>query len=196
MYQSPFCPLLPIKWMLCKKTLFFSTTCVCVFYFFSHTPKAKTQILFFLLRVGGDIICKKLMMGILAFNSIYPTTTLEVFHINLYLFQKCWNFQFYFIFPQVAKKIWKKILNIQKNSIWLRWFFKLFIYLFDKHFLKLATKVFFYKKLINYLTNIGSTCQGITIYDIIIRCKNKSPSQKNNLRGILEKIYLFKVFIF
>jgi len=23
------------------------------------------------------------------------------------------------------------------------------------------------------LTNIGSTCQGITIYDIIIKCKNK-----------------------
>jgi hypothetical protein len=49
MYQSPFCPLLPIKWMLCKRALFFSTTCVCilcvcVFYFF-HThqrPKPKT----------------------------------------------------------------------------------------------------------------------------------------------------------
>jgi hypothetical protein len=25
-----------------------------------------------------------------------------------------------------------------------------------------------------YLTNIGSTCQDITIYDIIIRCKNNS----------------------
>ncbi len=44
------------------------------------------------------------------------------------------------------------------------------------------------------MTNIGSTCQGITIYDIIIRCKNKShPSKKNNLEGIVEKIYLFKV---
>jgi len=48
---------------------------------------------------------------------------------------------FYFFSPQVTKKIWKKILNIQENSIWLKWFFKLFIYLFDKHFLKLVTKV-------------------------------------------------------
>jgi hypothetical protein len=55
----------------------------------------------------------------LAFNSIYPTTT----------------------FPQVTKFFWKKILNIQENSIWLKWFFKWFIYLFEKHFLKLATKV-------------------------------------------------------
>jgi hypothetical protein len=51
--------------------------------------------------------------------------------------------------------------------------------------------MFFFKKLINYLTNIGSTCQGITIYDIIIRCKNKPPppptQKKNNLGGILEK---------
>jgi hypothetical protein len=81
------------------------------------------------------------MMGILAVNNIYPATTLAVFHTNLYIFQKCWNFQFFFFFPQVTKKLWKKILNVQENFIWLKWFFKLFIYLFDKHFLKLVTKV-------------------------------------------------------
>jgi hypothetical protein len=56
--------------------------------------------------------------------------------------------------------------------------------------------MFLKKKLINYLTNVGSTCQGITIYDIIIRCKNNPlpPKTKNNLKGILKKIYIFKVF--
>jgi hypothetical protein len=53
--------------------------------------------------------------------------------------------------------------------------------------------MFFQKKLISYLTNIGSTCQGIIIYDIIIRCKNKSrPPKKTIWGGIIEKIYLFK----
>jgi hypothetical protein len=144
MYQTPFCPLLPIKWMLCKKALSSFATCVCVcvcvFYFFHTHQRPKPKTFFFLLGVGGDIIWRE-MMGILAFNSIYLTTTLEVFHINLYFFQKCWNFQFLFFFPQVTKKFWKKILNFQEISIWLKWFFKLFIYLFVKHFLKLATKV-------------------------------------------------------
>ncbi len=46
------------------------------------------------------------------------------------------------------------------------------------------------------MTNIDSTCQGITIYDIIIRCKKNPPPPphpQNNWGGILEKIYLFKV---
>jgi len=45
--------------------------------------------------------------------------------------------------------------------------------------------MFFFLKLINYLTNIGSTCQGITIYDIIIRCKNKySPPPTKTILGV------------
>jgi len=31
------------------------------------------------------------MMGILAFNNIYPNTTLAVFHINLYFFSEMPN---------------------------------------------------------------------------------------------------------
>jgi hypothetical protein len=55
--------------------------------------------------------------------------------------------KFILFIPQVTKKFWKKILNTQENSIWSKWFFNLFIYLFDKLFLKLATKIcvfFFY----------------------------------------------------
>jgi hypothetical protein len=40
--------------------LFFSTTYVCVYvFYFFHTPKAKTQNLFLLLGMGGEIICKR-----------------------------------------------------------------------------------------------------------------------------------------
>ncbi len=64
------------------------------------------------------------------------------FSILIYIFfRNVEIFNFFFFFPQVIKKFWKKILNIQENSIWLKWFFKLFIYLFDKHFLKLPIKV-------------------------------------------------------
>jgi hypothetical protein len=43
----------------------------------------------------------------------------------------------------------------------------------------------FFILITNYLTNIGSTCQGITIYDIIIKCKNKlpPPPQKKQFGG-------------
>jgi hypothetical protein len=44
------------------------------------------------------------MMGILAFNSIYPTTTLAIFHTNLYIFRNVEIFNFLIFFPQVTKK--------------------------------------------------------------------------------------------
>ncbi len=102
-------------------------------------------------------------------------------------------------FSSSNKKILKENIEHSRKFYLVEMIFELFIYLFDKLFLKLATNVcFFFFKLINYLTNIGSTCQGITIYDIIIRCKNNPPPTppKNKLGGILEKIYLFKVLFF
>jgi len=53
------------------------------------------------------------VMGILTFNSICPNTTLAIFHTNLYFFQKCWNFQFFFFFPPSNKKILKE--NIEHS---------------------------------------------------------------------------------
>ncbi len=93
--------------------------CVCVFYFFHTHQSPKLKTFFFFWGWVGTSFAREIDDNILAFNSIYPTTT----------------------FPQVTKFFWKKILNIQENSIWLKWFFKWFIYLFEKHFLKLATKV-------------------------------------------------------
>jgi len=67
------------------------------------------------------------------------------------------------------------------------------IYLTNIFWSFLLRYVFF--KLINYLTNIGSTCQDITIYDIIIRCKNKHPPlPKNDLGGIQKKSTYSKFF--
>jgi hypothetical protein len=42
------------------------------------------------------------MMGILAFNRIYLTTTLAVFHTNLYIFSEM--LKFILFIPQVTKK--------------------------------------------------------------------------------------------
>jgi len=115
--------------------------CVCVI-FFSHTPNAKTQNLFFLLGVGGYIICKRDKWWVYWFLIVYTLPLPWQFSTLIYIFSEMLKFLiFNLFFPQVTKKFWKKILNIQKNSIWLKWFFKWFIYLFDKHFLKLAIKV-------------------------------------------------------
>jgi hypothetical protein len=90
--------------------------------------------------------------------------------------------------PQVTNKFWKKILNIQENSIWLKWFFKLFIW---QTFFEACYQGMFFLKLINYLTNIG-----ITIYDIIIRCKvNPSPPKKKNFGGYPRKNLPIQIFL-
>ncbi len=104
MYQSPFCPLLPIKWMLCKKALFFSTTCVCIlcvcFIFFTHT-KGQNPKPFFFLGVGGNIICKRDRWWVYWLLIVY-TLLLSTL---IYIFLKNVEF-FYFklFFPQVTKK--------------------------------------------------------------------------------------------
>ncbi len=113
--------------------------CVCVL-FFSHTPKAKTQNFFFLLGMGGNIICKRDRWWVYWLLIVYTLLLPSQFFTLIYIFFRMLKFSNYF-FPPSNKKFWKKILNIQENSMWLKWFFNLFIYLFDKHFLKLATKV-------------------------------------------------------
>jgi hypothetical protein len=121
MYQSPFCPLLPIKWMLCKKALFFSTTCVyivcvcvCVL-FFSHTPKAKTQNLFFLLRLGGDIICKRdrwwVYWLLIVYTLLLPWqffTLIYIFFINVEIsnFLFGWNDFLNYLFIYLTNIFW------------------------------------------------------------------------------------------
>jgi len=162
MYQSPFCPLLPKKWMLCKKPLFFFTTCVCilcmyVFYFF-HThqrPKPKTQNLFFLLGVGGDIICKRDRWWVYWFLIIYTLLLPWQFSTLIYIFfRNVEIFNFLFNFPSSNKKILKENIEHSRKFYFVEIIFQI-IYLFiDKHFLKLATKVcsFFFNWLIIWQT--------------------------------------------
>jgi len=141
--------------------------CVCVL-FFSHTPKAKTQNLFFLLGVGEDIICKRHRWWVYWVLIIYTLLLPWQFSTLIYIyFKNVENFNVLVFFPQVTKKFWKKILNIQEILFGRNDFSNyLFIYLTNIFWSLLPRYVLFLKKLINYLTNIGSTCQGITIYDI------------------------------
>jgi hypothetical protein len=125
-----------------KRHSFFSTTCVCIYcvcvcvLFFSYTPKAKTQNLFFLLGVAGDIICKRDRWWVYWLLIVYTLLLPWQFSTLIYIFfRNVENFNFQFIFPPSNKKILKE--NIEH----LKWFFKWFIYLFDKYFLNLATKV-------------------------------------------------------
>jgi hypothetical protein len=123
MYQSPFCPLLPIKWMLCKKALFFSTTCVCILcvcvcfvLFFSH-KRPKPKIFFFLLGVGGDIICKRdrwwVYWLLIVYTLLLPwqfSTLIYIYFRNVEIF----NFLFPPPHPSSNKKIlfgWNDFLN-------------------------------------------------------------------------------------
>jgi hypothetical protein len=93
MYPSPFCPLLPIKWMLCKKTFFFSTTCVCILcvcvcvFFFTHTKSQKPKP-FFLLGLGGDIICKRDRWWVYWLLIIYTLLLAWQFSRLIYIFFK------------------------------------------------------------------------------------------------------------
>ncbi len=171
-----------------KKSIFFfawlvCVCCVCVrFIFFTHTKGQNPKPFFFLEWVGTSFTRERWWVYWLLI--IYTLLLPWQFFTLIYIFFR--NVEIHnllLFFPQVTKKFWKKILNIQENFIWLKWFFKLFIYLFDKHFLKLVIKVCFFLKLTNYLTNIVSTCQGITIYDIIIRCKS-TPHPPKTIWGV------------
>jgi hypothetical protein len=133
MYQSLFCPLLPIKWMLCKKALFFSTTCVCVCIFF-HTPKAKTQNLFFLLGVGWDIICKRDRWWVYWLLIVYTVLLPWQFSTLFYFFFR--NVEIFKKFPSNNKKILKENIERSRKFYLVEMIFQ-FIYLFDKHWFNL-----------------------------------------------------------
>jgi len=108
MYQSPFCPLLPIKWMLCKKAFFFHNLCVCVFYFFHTHERSKPKTFFFLLGVGGDIICKRDRWWVYWILIVYTLLPPWQFFTLIYIFFK--NVEiFNFFFPPSNKK------NLKEN---------------------------------------------------------------------------------
>jgi len=84
--------------------------CVCVL-FFSHTSKAKTQNLFLLLGMGGEIICKRDRWWVYWLLIVYTLLLPWQFSTLIYIFfQKCWNFQFFFFFPPK----WQK--NLKENT--------------------------------------------------------------------------------
>jgi len=198
MYQSPFCPLLPIRCllftilrpfgtkesirMLCKNAFFFFhnlcvyIVCVCVL-FFSHTPKAKTQNLFFLLGVGEDIICKRDRWWVYWLLIIYTLLLPWQFFTLIYIFLRNVEiFNFQFIFPPSNKKIVKENIEHSKKFYLFEMIFQM-IYLFIWQTLVQPTKVLQYM---------------ILLLDVRINY----PSKKKQFGGILEKIYLFKVLFF
>jgi len=167
--------------MLCKKALFFSATCVCILcvcvLFFSHTPKVKTQNLFFLLGVGGDIICKRDRWWVYWLLIIYALLLPWQFSTLIYIFSR--NVEIFIFFsPPSNKKILKESIEHWRKFYLVEMIFQ-FIYLFI------------------YLTNIGSTCQGITIYDIIIRWRiTLSPPPPKTIWGVSYKKSTYSKFFF
>jgi len=107
-----------------KRHSFFSTTCVCILcvcvLFFSHTRKAKTQNLFFLLGVGWDIICKRDRWWVYWLLIVYTLFTL------IYIF---FNFQFLFFIPPSNKKVLKENIEHSRKFYLVEMIFQI-IYLF------------------------------------------------------------------
>ncbi len=130
MYQSPFCPLLPIKWMLCKTALFFSTTCVRVcFIFFTHT-KGQNPKPFFPFGVGGDIICKKDRWWVYWLLIVYTLLLPWQFSTLIYIcFRNVEIFNFLFSFPPSNKKILKENTEHSRKFYLVEMIFQI-IYLF------------------------------------------------------------------
>ncbi len=88
--------------------------CVCVL-FFSHTPKAKTQNLFFLLRLGGDIICKRdrwwVYWLLIVYTLLLPWqffTLIYIFFINVEIsnFLFGWNDFLNYLFIYLTNIFW------------------------------------------------------------------------------------------
>jgi len=109
------------------------------FIFFTHTKGQNPKPFFSFGDGWGHHLQERKMMGILAFNSIYLTTTLIVFHIHFFFINvEIFNFLFYF--PASNKRILKENIEHSRKFYLVEMIFQI-IYLFDKHFLKLATKV-------------------------------------------------------
>jgi hypothetical protein len=134
MYQSPFCPLLPIKWMLCKKALFFSTTCVCIlcvcfFYFFHTHQRPKPKTFFFLLGVGGDIICKRDRWWVYWLLIVYTLLLPWQFSTLIYIFFRNVEIFNFFFPPPSNKKILKENIEHSRKFYLVEMIFQM-IYLF------------------------------------------------------------------
>ncbi len=125
-----------------KRHFFFHDLCVCVL-FFSHTPKVKTQNLFFLLGVGGDIICKRDRWWIYWILIVYTLLPPWQFFTLIYIFFK--NVEiFNFFFPSSTKKFEKTYWSFKKILFNWNYFSNyLFIYLTNIFWSLLPRYVFF-----------------------------------------------------
>jgi hypothetical protein len=103
--------------------------CVCVF-FFSRTPKAKTQNLFFLLGVGGNIICKRHRWWVYWFLIVYTLLLPWQFFTLIYIFfTNVEIFNFLFLFPWSNRKYLKENIEHSRKLYLVEMIFHL-IYLF------------------------------------------------------------------
>ncbi len=178
MYQSPFCPLLPIKWMLCKKALFFPTTCVCILcvciLFISHTPKAKTQNLFFLLGLVGNIICKRDRWWVYWLLIVYTLLLPWQFSILIYIFFR--NVEIFNFFSPSKKKILKENIEHSRKFYLVEMIFQ-FIYLFIWQTLVQLAKVLQYMIL-------------------LLDARINRPPPKETIWRVLEKKFTYSNFLF
>jgi hypothetical protein len=115
----------------CVKRHFFfpQLVCVCVL-FFSHTPKAETQNLFFLLGVGGDIICKRDRWWVYWLLIVYTLLLPWLFFTPIYIYFRNFEiFNFLFIFPPSNKKFLKENIEHSRKFYLVEMIFQM-IYLF------------------------------------------------------------------
>ncbi len=137
MYQSPFCPLLPIKWMLLKRHFFFPQlvcvyivcVCVCVFYFFHTHQMAKPKTFFFLFGVGGDIICKRDRWWVFWLLIVYTLLAWQFFTLIYIFFRNVEIFNFLFTFSSSKKNNLKENIEHSRKFYLVEMIFQ-FIYLF------------------------------------------------------------------
>jgi hypothetical protein len=154
--------------------------CVCVL-FFSHTPKAKTQNLFFLLGVGGDIICKRDRWWVYRLLIVYTLLLPWQFSTLIYFFSRMLKFSIFLIFfPPSKKNILKKNIEHSRKFYLVEMIFQI-IYLFVWQTLVQPAKVLQYM---------------ILLLDARINPSPPAPQKKNNLGGILEKNLPIQSFFF
>jgi hypothetical protein len=126
--------------------LFFSTTYVCVYvFYFFHTPKAKTQNLFLLLGMGGEIICKRDRWWVYWLLIVYTLLLPWQFSTLIYIFFKNVEiFNFFFFPPKWQKNSERKYWTFKKILFgWNDFSNYLFIYLTNIFWSLLPRYVFF-----------------------------------------------------
>ncbi len=101
--------------------------CVCVL-FFSHTPKAKTQNLYFLFGVGGDIICKRDRWWVYWLLIVYILLLPWQFFTLIYILFRNVEILNFFFLPS-KKKILKENIEHSRKFYLVEMIFQI-IYLF------------------------------------------------------------------